>query len=314
MWERRAAVLAITASVLLVVTAWTAHAATTTFSGVGGTNTAGGAFNALSAFKAAIGGADNGGGPPQTTGFRTITWDGVGLGANDGIFFNTVITPNHTVGIPTIRFQARGLLLEEIYAVSDTGFTTENPGLQPPPQLPAFSPTKIVSAFNENTIELSFVVPSDPGSPPFAARVRGFGAIFLDVEKANISSIEFFNGATSLGRFFVPPAPSTQPSFLGVLFDAPVVTNVILTVGEGLLFSFVGTTVTPGPPDMSIAGAIDQAAADDFVFSEPVLIPGVPVQGVPTLGTSMMILLGGLLFAIGALRLRRARRSTAPPV
>src|SRR4051812_1291775 len=77
--------------------------ATQVFSGAGAAAT-----TAFTNFKTAIGGVDNGGGAPQTTGFRTINWDGVGLGATDGAFTNQVITPNHTVGIPVDRFKARG--------------------------------------------------------------------------------------------------------------------------------------------------------------------------------------------------------------
>src|SRR4051812_12668417 len=73
---------------------------TTTFSGAGTAS----ATSALNSFQAAIGGGNNAGGPPQATGFRTINWDGVGLGATDGPFTNQVITPTHTVGIPLDRF------------------------------------------------------------------------------------------------------------------------------------------------------------------------------------------------------------------
>ena len=54
-----------------------------------------------------------------------------------------------------------------------------------------------------------------------------------------------------------------------VLFDNPVVTSVQMTVGEGVLFSFNGSTVTPGQPDLSIAGTVDQAAVDDFAMTFP---------------------------------------------
>jgi hypothetical protein len=253
--------------------------ATQTFSGVGAN-----AATALAAFEAAIGGANNGGGGgPQATGFRTINWDGVGLGATDGAFTNQVITPNHTVGIPVDRFEARGTIFEEIYAVTDTSFTTENPGLQPPVQFPPFSGNKIFAMFNDNTIGLSFVL---PGSTTPAA-VRGFGAIFLDVEKANTSKIEFSSGSSDLGDFFVPAGASGQAEFLGVLFDTPVVTSAELTVGDGTLFSVHGGTVTSGPPDLSIGGTVDQAATDDFAFSEPVAVataalgPDVVASGQP---------------------------------
>jgi hypothetical protein len=245
------------------------------FSGAG-TTAAGSAF---ASFKAAIGGADNGNAGPQKTGFRTINWDGVGLGATDGAFTNEVITPNHTVGIPLNRFQQRGMFLNDIYAVTDTGFTTENPGLQPPVQFPPFSGTKIFAMFNDNSIDFHFVRPSAATTNPVDAASRGFGAIFLDVEKANTTSIEYFHGTTSLGKYFVPAGPSTQPEFLGVLFDNPVVTDVTMTLGDGVLFDFNGTKVTSGPPDMSVFGSVDQVATDDFVYAEPTVPTAITAAG-----------------------------------
>src|SRR5262249_46660930 len=92
----------------------------TEFTGVGGDNTsttAGSANAGLTAFEAAIGGANNGGlPPPQSTGFRTITWDGVKLDGTDFGGNTTVISPNHVVGIPINRFQERGVQFEQIYA------------------------------------------------------------------------------------------------------------------------------------------------------------------------------------------------------
>jgi hypothetical protein len=255
------------------------------FSGAGTAN----ATAQFGAYKAAIGGVDNGGSGPQTSGFRTINWDGVGLGATDGVFTNEVITANHTVGIPLNRFQQRGMFFNDIYAVTDTSFTTENPGLQPPTQFPPFSGNKIFAMFNDNTIDFRFVQPSGPATTPQAAQTRGFGAIFLDVEKDNTTSIQYFHNDTLLGTFFVPSTTSTQPSFLGVLFDNPVVTGVTITLGEGTLFSFDGATVTPGQPDLSISGTTDQVATDDFVYPEPAPVTGLEATGMQSGGSTVTV-------------------------
>jgi hypothetical protein len=136
--------------------------------------------------------------------------------------------------------------------------------------------------------------------------VRGFGAVFLDVEHANSSSIEYFNSGASLGKFFVPVGASTQPEFLGVLFPQPLVTRVTLTLGEGVLFSVNGTTVTAGPPDLSIAGTVDQVATDDFVYSEPQ--PGfLSVAQIPTLDRRGLMALAALLAGLGFVVARRLR-------
>jgi hypothetical protein len=240
------------------------------FSGVGGNSTAGGALNAFSAFKAAIGGVDNGAAPtPQTSGFRTINWDAVKLDGTDFGGSTTVIVPNETVGIPVNRFQERGTEFEEVYAVSGDGFASANPNAAG--QFPAFSANNTFAMFNDNTIGFSFVLPSAHTTTPVQAASRGFGAIFLDVETPNTTSIEYFNGTTSLGKFFVPVGASAQPEFFGVLFQNPVVTNVQIVLGNAQLFSFDGTTLTPGDADAPPAS--DLAVTDDFVYAEPTAIP-----------------------------------------
>ena len=247
------------------------------FSGVGGTNTGGAAFSAFNAYKLALGGADNGGAAaPQAKGFRTITWDGVALDGTDFGGNTTVIVPNSVVGIPLNRFQERGIEFDEIYAVAGPAsasdpstFTTVNPGVES--QFPAFSPTKTFAMFNDNTIDFHFVLPSNHNTAPIQAVSRGFGAIFLDVEAPNTTSIEYFSGTSSLGKFFVPAGGSGQAEFLGIVFQNPVVTKVHIELGTATLFSFNGTNVTPGPPD-NPAGGVDLAVTDDFVYPEPTAV------------------------------------------
>jgi hypothetical protein len=241
------------------------------FSGAGNTNAA----TQFADFKTAIGGADNGNNPPQASGFRTINWDGVKLDGTDFGGNTTVIIPNKTVGIPINRFQQRGEIFAEVYAVSGDGFVSANPGLAG--QINAFSPNNTFAMFNDNQIELHFVRPSGPTTPEVKAAVRGFGAIFLDVDKANTSFIEYFNGTTSLGKFAVPAGPSGEAEFLGVLFDSAQVTDVQLTVGEAALFSLNGELVTAGPADITNdpVNGKDMAATDDFISSEPAILTTV---------------------------------------
>ena len=240
-----------------------AHASPQVFSGAGTSD----ATNALNAFRAAIGGVNNGGNPPpQFGGRREINWDGVKL---DGTDFNgntTVIDLNHTVGIPVNRFQARGVIFQEVYAVSGDGFASVNPGTAG--HFPAFSPNNTFAMFNENTIELNFVLASAPTTKPVQAGTRGFGAIFLDVNTPNTSKITYYHNSTVIGEYYVPSS-STQGDveFLGVLFDNPLVTRVELTLGTATLFSFDGHTVTPGGPEN--LPSKDLAVVDDFVYAEP---------------------------------------------
>jgi hypothetical protein len=252
----------------------------TPFSGVG----TAAATTAFSGFKTAIGGADNAAGAAASTGFRTINWDAVKLDGTDFGGNSMVISPGSTVGIPRNRFQSRGALFDEIYSVSGDGFTTVNPnaaGL-----FPAFSPKNTFAPFNQNTIDLSFVVATGAAAngPLVPAASAGFGAIFLNVENANTTSIEYFHGGVSLGTFFVPVGAKGQTEFLGELFSSPIVTNVTLTLGTGTIFMFPGTTPSPGGADNP--PATNLVATDDFAYAEPVPVANVGAALAGPQGTS----------------------------
>lgn len=230
-------------------------------------------------------------------GGRRITWDGVRLDGTDFGGDNTVIDLDNTVGIALNRFQAAGALYNEITAVSGDGFASVNPTSAG--QFPAFSPTRTFASFNDNVIEQSFVFPSAPTTVPIPAGVRGFGAIFLDVELPQTSNIEFFNGTTSLGKYFVEPGADQETEFLGVLFDQPIVTSVKLTMGNATLFNFNGTAFSAGATE-NLPNGMDLAVTDDFVFAEPTAAVPEPAP---------LALIGAGIVAAAFARLRRARNS-----
>jgi hypothetical protein len=256
---------------------------------IGGNNgNSASAATAFATFKTAIGGVDNGGAAPTTpltTGFRTINWDGVKLDGSDfgGGPNTTVITPGHTVGIPLNRFQERGVFFGAVYAVSGAAsatdpstFTDVNPGVAG--LFPSFSPKNTFAMFNDNGIDFKYVLPSSHTTSLVSGASRGFGAIFDNVTIANTTSIEYFHGNTSLGKFFVPPGPKGGTEFLGVLFDSPIVTNVQLILGTDVIFSFNGSKVTS-------SGVVDDGVShnlvvvDDFAYPEPVAIAnGFPIN------------------------------------
>lgn len=256
------------------------QAATIEFRGTGAN-----AATAFTNYQTAIGGVNNGAASgSQGSGFRTINWDGVpldGSGAGAGI---ETIVPNKVVTIPDDLFLDRGTLYDEEYVVSGDGFESVNPGVAG--QFPPFSPNNIFAHFGEdnNEIDQSFTI---PGSFQQAG-TRGFGAIFLDVELPSTSFIEYFSGSRSLGKFFVDPASSGEPSFLGVLFDEPIVTSVELNLGNNTIFDLQGNTIISGPADDPQNGT-DLVAVDDFVYAEPVAV-NVPE---PSLLTAIAVL-GGL--------------------
>ena len=240
----------------------TAAQAATSFSGTGTTD----ATTAFNAFRAAAG-TDNGAAPPnQTSGRREINWDAVRLDGTDNNNNTTLIIKDKITGIPTNRFQARGVSFGEVLAVSGDGFVSANPNVAN--QFNAFSTANTFAAFNSNKYTVNFVLSSAATTTPVQAATRGFGAIFLDVEQANSSSIEYFNGALSLGKFFVTPGASGQPQFLGVLFNSAIITRVVITAGTAAVFNFSNGQVTSGPAE---SATTDLVVVDDFVYAEPVL-------------------------------------------
>jgi hypothetical protein len=220
----------------------------------------------LAAFRTAIGGADNStNATPQTSGRREINWDAVQL---DGTDFNnntTLLIPGKLTGIPVNRFQGRGARFNRVLAVSNDGFASANPTIAG--QFPAFSPANTFCSF-EVTKDTVFVLASAPTTVPVPAATRGFGAIFLDVEKEHTSAIEYFNGSVSLGKFFVPKGANGETQFLGVLFSSPIVTRVALTTGTAEVFSVSNGQVISGGAESETK---DLVSLDDFIYAEPVL-------------------------------------------
>ena len=114
-----------------------------------------------------------------------------------------------------------------------------------------FSAERLFSPVGSNAVDVKFVMPGTdrPGM------VRGFGAVYVDVDQEH-TAFEFFDaGDQSLGRFAVP-ANDGGFSFLGVAFDKPIVARVHIDYGTDEI----------GPDDSSDN---DVAVMDDFIYGEP---------------------------------------------
>jgi hypothetical protein len=242
------------------------------------------AAQALANFETAIGGTKNTAPAPQPNGFRSITWDGVKVDGTDSVAgpnSTVVITPGHTVGIPLDRFQGQGVFFGAVYGVSNDGFVDVNPsvGAPNPTLFPAFSPSNTFAMFNDNGIDFKFVAPSATNTAQESAASRGFGSIFLNVQQPG-TTIQYFHGSTLLDALNVPTnATAGAAVFAGELFTEPIVTNVLLTLGNGVVFKFDGTTVQTGGANSAVHNLV---AVDDWAFAEPVPIAnGFPIVSGP---------------------------------
>lgn len=188
------------------------------------------------------------------SGRREINWDGVP---------DSLAAPNNLPGIFFNVNSPRGV----VFSTPGTGFqVSANAGVAPvefgnidpsyPDLFATFSSQRLFTALGSTITDVRFFIPGSGST--MAAVTRGFGAVFSDVDLANISSIEYFDSANvSLGDHFVQNVSGNQTfSFLGVTFDAPVVSRVRITSGNQILA--FGNTAT------------DTVVMDDFIYGEPV--------------------------------------------
>jgi hypothetical protein len=202
-------------------------------------------------------GPDNGGAPEsQDSGRREINWDAVPdeFAAPNSLpsdFFNAAEDP-----------LARGAVLETPGDHVAVSADEDNPGgaevrfgnvnASYADTFQTFSEERLFSPIGSNVVDLRFFVPGTDS----AAVVRGFGAVYTDVDQAETAAFQFFDADDeSLGSFAVPVSQDGL-SFLGIAFPEPVVARVRIVYGNTEL----------GPDD---GGQYDVAVMDDFIYGEP---------------------------------------------
>ncbi|MGD2181059.1 PEP-CTERM sorting domain-containing protein [Lusitaniella coriacea] len=212
----------------------------------------------VDAFRAALGDPNNGNAPGSfSVGRREINWD-AGIVPFDmpPDFFNKTVTrgaefstdagnefgvSNPSVGDPDFP---------------DNKFDSLNPTYSD--EFMTFSDPRLFTPLGTNVMETNFFV---PGSDMPAA-VSGFGAVFTDVDLPDITKIEYFDiQGNLLASEFVDPDPQGL-SFLGVSFDAPILFNVKITLGN----TPIGSNDDPG-------NNVDVVVLDDFIYGEPNKVP-----------------------------------------
>ena len=189
------------------------------------------------------------------TGRREINWDGVpdALSAPNNLpanFFNVNSPRGVIFDTPGTAFQVSATV------ASGAGIEFGNINATYPDLFQTFSPQRLFTALGSDVVDVNFFVPGST-TPAFTT---AFGAVFTDVDLANITSLQFFDLSNQLLiTFFAPvgPVPNGSLSFLGVEFNAgETIGRVRITSGNSAL----GPSETAG---------LDLVVMDDFIYAEP---------------------------------------------
>ena len=206
-------------------------------------------------FRTALGGLLNApNSPPADSGRREINWDGVPAALTDvdtfpATFFNVNSKRGAVYATPGTGFR-----------VDSTDFAAVNPALAA--QFTTFSAKKLFMPVGSNQVDVEFRLAgtSTPGL------VKGFGAVFADVDRPGSTTIEFFDAdGVSIGKVTAPNHGGAQLlSFVGAVFTRPIVAKVRITSGDAAL--------TATSTDVSAGGTDDLVVMDDFVYGEPLAV------------------------------------------
>ena len=211
---------------------------------------------ALDEYRSLLGDNNGGTAGSQASGRREINWDGVpdSLAAPHFLpldFFNTDL-PNRARGA-VFSTPGDGVQVSADADNPDVAATSfGNINAYYTTTFPPFSAERVFSPIGSNVVDLRFYVPgtSDP------AVVKGFGAIYIDVDRQENTAFEYFDiNDQSLGTY-ATPVLNEGHVFLGVLFDEPIVHRVRIEYGNAPL----------GDTD---GGSVDVAVMDDFIYAEP---------------------------------------------
>jgi hypothetical protein len=200
----------------------------------------------LAEFRTALGDPLNGGtAGPLTEGRREIKWDGAPADM-PGDFFNTTVKAGAIFTTDGSGFHN-----------SDTDFADINPNYAD--DFNFFSFPKTFMPIGSAALTTTFRV---PGLETPAA-TRGFGVVFSDVEREGAASLMLFDAeGRSLGRYNAPVRSDPAGfSFVGVVFESPIVAQVRIRSGQRALGADV--------QDLSDGGNLDLVVMDDYLYAEP---------------------------------------------
>lgn len=213
----------------------------------------------VNAYRTLLGDPNNGSLPgSQPAGRREINWDGTpdAQSAPNGLprdFFNTT-APRGVVFSSNAgnRFQVSA----DSANPTNTAVRFGNINPQYPNVFGTFSPERLFTPVGTTQTRINFFVPGTN----WPATVKGFGAVFTDVDRADSTKIELYDrwgNQLWWQNVLRGPQANKSLSFLGVKTDADIY-EVRITTGNTPL----GATTNDG-------GSWDVVVMDDFLYAEP---------------------------------------------
>ncbi|MEM0922762.1 MAG: hypothetical protein AAGI13_06925 [Pseudomonadota bacterium] len=200
-------------------------------------------------------------------GRRQIDWDAAPDGVSDpnafpGDFFNFNADP-----------RARGIEFRE--TGSTTGFLLSSTQASGQPvefgfdaSFTPFSEERLFAPVGGTTFDVLFFDPADQVTP---GATRGLGVIFTGVDVQGGSEISFFGlNGEELAKRDVPISDEVAAlSFVGLIFDQPVISRVSIKAGDRALLA-----------NGNFGAGADGVVLDDFIFGEPVnAVSPIPLPG-----------------------------------
>ena len=232
------------------------------------------------AFRAAIGGGTVAGANGSFGGVRReVNWDGVpDAQADPNPFSANFFNVNSPRGV--------------VFSTPGTGFLVSANAGQSAPVLfgfpndfQVFSAQRLFTAVNSSITDVRFFVPGTAT----ATTTSAFGLVFVDVEVAGSTRLQFFDVNDALIYSHDALVGGNQGlTFLGATVDSAAIARVRITSGSN-------TIVSNGVLGSQID---DIVVMDDFLYAEP-------LQAVPEPSTTALMGLG-VLAAFAAQRRRRA--------
>jgi hypothetical protein len=174
---------------------------------------------------------------------RDIDWDGTSSQTKGG----TVQLLN------TFFLNGGGFRQIQVNANNEKGFITEN-GFGVGSGLVPLSPNVTFGPKEGNKLTATFFL----ADRVTRAAIHGFGAVFTDVEKSNLSGIRYLDkNGTEIGNIRARAGPNATHQFIGMLFNKAVVASVVLELGNNDQLGLVPENPPTGP---------DFVAVDDWLF------------------------------------------------